>query len=67
MGKGSGARYTCLEIIISSYKRLLTSDRFNPVFDNFIKEQGVYSKPVSESQSLLIRNCWLQTGSFLFL
>ena len=66
-GWSSGTKKTCLEITISFYKKLLTLDRLNPVSDNFIKKRGVNLKPVLEPQSLFTRNCWLWTGSFLFL
>ena len=56
-----GTRETCLGITISFYKKLLASDRFFRVSATIVKES---LRPVSESQSLFTRNCWLQTGFF---
>ena len=60
----SGTRETCLGITILFHKKLLASDRFFCVSIVMIKES---LRPVSESQSLFTRNCWLQTGCFSLL
>ena len=60
----SGTRKTCLGFTIYFHKKILVLDRFFCVSVVMIKES---LRPVSESQSLFTRNCWLETGCFSLL